>query len=109
MRIAEYLNFDVTGARDVALDEQASVAEIRAGEPYGRFCRRHDLARLPHHSHALATAAGDGLQDDRQTDLGRQFLDFERVVARPLSPGKNRHSGFCHGSLGEYLVAQTRY
>ncbi len=63
-----------------------------------------ELARLQHHPHPLAAAAGRGLQQDREAEL----LGGGARVVRPgdaLSPGNKRHPGRAHLHLRAHLVA----
>ena len=75
--VAEHLDFDVPRAGDVFLDEHPVVAEAgtRLG---GRGAKAlgHFLAPV-HHPHALAAAAGGGLDHDREADV---LGDAHRLV-----------------------------
>ena len=90
VRVGEDLDLDVARPLDPALHDHTVVAEggqrltLRGGRRFG------DLAGSTHHPHALATAAGHG-------------LDHQREPAA-VAPRYHRHAGLLGELLGAALV-----
>ena len=66
--VAEDLDLDVARPFEEPLEQQASVAEGALGLGAGRGQRIGNLFRGPHDAHALAAAARDGLDQQREAD-----------------------------------------
>ena len=80
MVIGEKLDLDVARIHDAALEIHRGVAERRAGLGPRRPDRIQELARRPDDAHALAAAAGHGLDHQRVADA--------RALARDLIVGR---------------------
>ena len=94
MRIGEHLDLDVAAVGDEALQHQRAVAE----RGRGLSSRAHDgvgkLARRVHETHATATAAGDGLHEQRIPHP--VCLPDERGVGLVVAE-MTRHAGHARG------------
>ena len=95
MRIGQHLDLDMAWLLDIFLDENAAVAESAYGLVHGGAEDLPELAVGAGDAHALATAAGRGLDHDRVADPARAgdsplgVRDFAGVArhdgnARPL-------------------------
>ncbi len=96
VRVAEHLDLDVAGLGDVFLHQHVIVAETRRCLTLARGERIEEVLVPLHQSHALAPAAGRGLDQHRVADLvslGQQMLWglFIAVVTR-----RERHTGRFH-------------
>ncbi len=69
VRVAQDLHLDVARALDVALVDEAAVAERRLRLARRGLDRRRELAGLAHDAHAAAAAAGARLDEQRIADL----------------------------------------
>ena len=78
--VAQHLNLDVARLLDIFLDEHAVVAEARLGLGLRRGEALADLSSAVGDAHALAAAAGRGLDHDRIADL---VGDLDRLLGRP--------------------------
>ena len=67
VRVAEHLDFHVPGPLEKALEHQAAVAERALGLAAGAADRLVEGAGLAHDAHALAAAARDGLDEERES------------------------------------------
>ena len=77
MLVAEHLDLDVARIDDELLDEHAVVAEARLAPPSGRERSLPRPPALKRDAHALAAAAGRGLDHDGVADL---VGDLHRVL-----------------------------
>ena len=102
--VGEHLHLDVTGAVEVALDEDAVVAERRGGLALRRLERAGDLGLAAHDAHPAPAAARDGLDDGREPVLGAERADvLERRLA--LGARDGRHARVARARLRARLVA----
>ena len=67
--IGKQLHLDVTRSHDAALEVDGRVAEGRSGFRAGGAKRARQVVRAVHDAHALAAAAGHGLQHQRVAHL----------------------------------------
>ncbi len=81
-RIGEDLHLDVTGTNHGLLEEHACVAEGRAGLAHGLGDGRGQLRGLLDAAHAASAAAGDGLHEDREADVGGLGDELVDVLGR---------------------------
>jgi hypothetical protein len=99
-RVAEHLDLDVARPDDRALEVHGVVAERAAGLALGAVERGGELGRALHQAHALAAAAGRGLDHHREADLvGRSQRG--RSVGEALAVGAvvarhHRRAGGAH-------------
>ncbi len=103
--VAEHLDLDVARIDDELLDEHPIVAEARLGLRAGRAEPLLGLLGVEGDAHALAAAAGRGLDHDGVADLGG---DLDGVLGiRDLAEvaGHGRHLGLGRGLLALDLVA----
>ncbi len=72
LAVAQHLHLDVARTLDIGFGIDAAVAEI-AFRLAGARCAqpRCNSARRPHDAHALAAAAGRGLDEQREADVFR--------------------------------------
>src|SRR5262249_7238631 len=87
VRVAEELDLDVPRTLDVALGEHTVVAEGRLRLAPRRLERVVELLRRAHDSHPAPSAAGHGLDEQREADLlGLAGLDdrHARLAGDPL-------------------------
>nr|RZI37400.1 hypothetical protein BJQ95_00159 [Cryobacterium sp. SO1] len=102
--IREDLHLDVAGAEHGLLEEHGGIAEGAVGLPHGFFERTAQVGHRGDAAHAAPATAGDGLGEDRETDLlgGRdELLD----VARRCAGLEDRNTGGDGVFLGGDLVA----
>ena len=69
--VGQDLDLDVARALDIALAEDAAVAEARLRFPARRLERLLELVGRPHDAHSAAAAPRGGLDDQRVADLVR--------------------------------------
>jgi hypothetical protein len=103
--VAEHLHLDVARTGDVLLQQHPVVAEAGGGLAAARAQGGLEVAGLVDLAHALAAAAGHGLDQHRIADLaglGRQALD--RLVLAQIAR-RGRHAGLDHDLLGGVLQA----
>src|SRR5207244_8575787 len=82
VRVAEELHLDVARPLDVPLAEDRPVAERGLGLAAGGRERLLELARLPHDAHPASAAAGCGLDEEREADLGGGALGHDGNASR---------------------------
>ena len=92
VRVGEHLHLDVARALDQALDQQRAVAERGARLAPRGGERLRQLRGRAHDPHALAAAAGGGLDHQREAD-GAGRLRRELLVGRVLERGHDRDVG----------------
>ncbi len=102
--VREDLHLDVARGRDEALEQQGVVAEGRAGRSAGRGQRRGQLVGGVHRHHALAAAAGGGLDEQREADTLRLGGERRVVEGGVGDAGHHGHVVGGHGLLGPDLV-----
>jgi hypothetical protein len=101
--VGEHLDLDVPGPVDIAFQEDPPVTEARAcltGGPLERL-----PARLGGDAHALATAAGGGLEQHRIADPFGLGQGRGHVGQGVLRAGQCGHPGHGRQPLGLDLVA----
>ena len=106
--IAEQLHLDVARSEQSPLEVDGRIAERRCGLGSRRAQGAGQFIRLRHRPHALAAAAGHGLQDQRVADAVGEASDLGlgHVVAdRRLGAGHHRHAGGGRRLAGRGLAA----
>ena len=91
--VGQDLHLDVAGMDDGAFQEDGRVAEGGFGLPHGHRQRFRQRGRLVHPAHPAAAAAGDGLDEQRETDVlggGDQRPDVARGLAGRRAPESRR-------------------
>ncbi len=94
--VAEDLHLDVARRRDELLGIDGVVAEER------HCLARHALVGLTQillaldHAQAFTSAAGTGLNHDREAGTAREVEDLLERLHRLGQPGHNRHTGGLH-------------
>ena len=105
MAVAEDLDLDVPRPQHVLLDQHMLVAEGVLGFALARGQRGLEVLRLVDAAHALAAAAGTGLDQHRIAD-GRRLVGQEgRLLVVAVVAGRQRHAGLGHQRLGGRLAA----
>ena len=107
VRIAEDLQLDVARRVEVALDQQGVVAERARRLAPRRRQRLRQGARLAYQTHALAAAAGRGLDQQRQADALRFARQGRVVEPRTRLAGHHRHAGLGHDRARFHLAAHA--
>ena len=87
IRVAEYLNFDVTRMVEEPFDEALPVAERDFGLVDGGIEGGFDAIEVAHDFHAAASPAVHRFDDNRQTVLTRECGGFLRVLDRLRGAG----------------------
>ena len=92
VRVAEHLDLDVARPEDRLLEVDGVVAEGALGLALRALVGGHELLLVVDEAHALAAAAGRGLEHDREADLLRALerrlrRRESRAQSGPLSPG----------------------
>src|SRR5216684_6939723 len=98
LRVAEYLDLDVAGLGQIALDEEGGRAEGRLGPALGRGIRLLEGGRIRHFHHADAAAARRGLQHDGIADLSGHPACLLHGADGPLAPWHHGHRSEEHTS-----------
>jgi hypothetical protein len=106
--VAEDLDLDVARPVDVALEDQRVVAERAGGLALGALERGVDLVGRAHDAHALAAAAGRGLDQEREADRQRLAAQGRAVLRVAVVAGHHRHAGGDRPRLGGLLRAEQR-
>ena len=104
-RIGEDLHLDVARAHDGLLQEHSCVTEGSAGLAHRLGDGRRKPRGLLDAAHAASAAAGDGLHEDREPDIGSlrdELVDILRRLRRP----QHRNSRGDGVVLGGDLVAR---
>ena len=105
--IAKQLDLDVLGLVEESLDKDSAVAEGRLGL---RGCALEMLLQtlgFANNSHASATTAVSGLDDDGEAIGIRKGLDLLVCGNSPLSAGDDRDVGRDSQLTSRYLVAES--
>ena len=98
--VAKHLNLDVARALHVFFDQHRVIAKAVDGLAPAGGQRRCKVRRVGHHPHALAAAAGTGLDQHRVTDGVGLALQQSRVLVGAVVAGHQRHPGQPHQALG---------
>ncbi len=103
--VAEHLDLDVARALDILLHQHVCVAERRLRLTLAAGQRLGEGRAVVHAAHALATAAGAGLDQHRVADaVGLLAQEFGDLLVAVVARGQ-RHAGLLHQRLGRALVA----
>ena len=105
LRVGEDLDLDVPRPRHVALDQHMVVAEAGLGLALARRQRGGEVVGLVDPPHALAAAAGAGLDQHRVADARGLPGQQRRVVVAAVVAGHQRHAGLFHQCLRGRLAA----
>ncbi len=103
--VGQHLHLDVPGPVDPAFEQQRVVAEGGAGHPARGLDLGLEVRRVADQPHALAAAAGRGLQQDGVADRGGGGREFGVGRGGVLAAGHHRDAGAVDGLLGIDLVA----
>ena len=87
VRVGEHLHLDVARVDDQLLDVDVGVREVRLPLPPRALERLLGLRRVVHLLHALAAAAGRGLDQERVAEL---VAEREQLVDRADRIGRAR-------------------
>ncbi len=105
VRVAKHLDLDVARALGVFLHQHGVAAEAVDGLTLARSERGGKVLSLLHRAHALAAAAGAGLDQHRVTDAVGLVLQQGGVLIRAVVARHQRHASALHQSLGLGLQA----
>ena len=100
LRIAEYLDFNVTRAQGIFFNQHRVVAKAVDGFALATGQCSRKVFRLFNHAHAFSTATRAGFDQHRITDAVGFALQHGRVLVRAVVAGHQRHAGFFHQLLG---------
>ena len=103
--VGEHLHLDVARILDEPLDVDGRVGEVLLPLPRRSVERALGVAGLADDLHALAAAAGGGLDDQRVADLVAERDHRRRAVDRIDGAGDDRHAGGAHRSARRGLRA----
>ncbi len=103
VRIAEDLDLDVARPLDVALEQQRVIAERARCLATRALERLGELGVAPDDAHALAAAAGRGLDEQRIADRRRVLREIAIVA---VVTRHDRHTGLLGDPLRRSLVAE---
>ena len=95
-RVAENLHLDMARVGDIALHQQPAVAKTGTRLTDCRFRCRSELSLRLDDRHALAAAAGSGLEQGWEARLYNQFQYSFRLVAGLVTSGNDRNAGSAH-------------
>lgn len=87
--VTQKLDFNVLGAVQEALDEDGTVAESRLGLGCGTLEGLLELLLLPDNSHTTATTTEGSLDDDGESVLIGEALDFFELLDRAVGTGND--------------------
>ncbi len=96
MGIGEDLHLDMARVLDVFLDQHMVVAEAGGSLGPRRGKCAGKIPGLFHEAHALAAAAGAGLDEDRIADLLRLLDQEVRVLVLAVIAGCDGDASFLH-------------
>ncbi len=108
MHVGQDLKFNVACAFDQALDVNPSIAECAFGFAAGGCQRPGEVFGPVHGAHSLASSAGDGFDQQRETDFPFGSRDDVLVAQIRLRAGDNRHACFFDSLTRRLLVAHRR-
>ena len=106
MLVAEELDLDVAGPRDVLLQEDVRNAEGRAGLAASLVQRLVELVRRRDDAHAAAAAAHRRLDDDRIADLAGESASLSGIAHGRLAARQHGNAGLPGDAAGDDLVAE---
>ena len=81
--VTENLDFHVSGAGDIALQEHRRVAESSKRFTLRGFDRLNEIVGALDDAHTLAAATGSSLHEERVADLGRVCRIFTALCRKP--------------------------
>ena len=99
-RVGEHLDLDVARTLQVFFGQHLVVAEGADRLALARRQRGLEIVRVFDHAHALAAAAGRGLQQHRVADLVGLRVEEIGVLLFAVIAGHQRHVGLFHQRLG---------
>ncbi|MNV30070.1 hypothetical protein D3C71_1213240 [compost metagenome] len=103
--VAEHLDLDMARALDILLHQHMRSAERRLCLALAAGQRVDEVRAGIHPAHALATATGAGLDQDRVADrIGLGTQELRRLVLAVVAR-REGHAGLLHQRLGRALVA----
>ena len=105
LRVGEHLDLDVARACQVFFQQHALVAETRFRFALAGGERGGEIRGFVDDAHALAAAAGRGLDQHRIADLVRLLLQQGRILSVAVIAGHQRHAGLAHDVFGRALAA----
>ncbi len=105
LAVAEHLDFDVTRAQHIAFDQHMVAAEAVLGLALATGQRGGKVFGLVDAAHALAAAAGAGLDQHRVADARGLAGQQVGAVVVTVVAGHQRHAGGFHQRLGGRLAA----
>ena len=100
MGIAKNLNFDMSGAEDVFLDQAYRIAKSRLRLAFGRGEGCGKIRRRLDQPHALAAAPGARLDEDGVADFRCAGSKRFRITRSTMPAGHDRHACAFHQRLG---------
>src|SRR5690349_5095873 len=103
--VREHLDLDVSRLLDVTFDIDAAIIECGRGFGRSRFQRFAEFSFGTHDAHAAAAAAGRSFNDQRKTDLPREFQTFFFGSDCVRTAGHDRQPSFVHHAARFDLVA----
>jgi hypothetical protein len=95
------------GPRDITLDQHMIVAEAGLGLALAALQGGRELLGAVHPSHALAAAAGAGLDQHGVADAPSLARKQRSVVVLAVITRHQRHAGALHQGLGRSLAAHV--
>ena len=105
VRVGEDLDLDVPRARHIALDQHLTVTETGLGFALTGRERCFEVGCPVDPPHALATAAGAGLDQHRVADAPGLRCKERRSIVAAVVARHQRHAGLAHQRLGRRLAA----
>ncbi|CDZ87083.1 hypothetical protein RHRU231_210009 [Rhodococcus ruber] len=103
--VTEDLDLDVPGELQIPLQEDRGITEQVRALTAGRGHRLDHIVGALDQAHTLPTATGNGLDQEREADLGCGGLPCGGVVAGDDRVGEHRHIGLAGPFLGPVLQA----
>jgi hypothetical protein len=104
--VTKELDFDVLGLVEEPLDEDGAVAEGALGLGGGALKGLLELGLLAHDTHAAATAAVGGLDDDGEAILVGELLDLLECLDGAVRAGDDGNFGSDGYVSGRNLVTK---
>ena len=105
--ISQNLHLDVAGLLDEALEKERVIAERGTGHAPSRVESTGNSIGLAHDRHALATATGRRLDQQREPDLGSSSHQIVVRHTRLSNARDHRDTAFGHVHLRRNLVAHN--
>ena len=106
MLVAEKLNFDMSGARNVLFQEDRGIAEGSAGLPPSLLQGVVEAIGAGGHPHAAPAPAHGCLDDHRIAQRARQRPGFSIGRCRLVAARKHRHVRFLRNAPRLQLIAE---